>query len=86
MGKGAIKEWLRENTFNCAFGRVSPEICQKLRERPTLREIMLGQRKDYIRLTDGTYVTRPRVCEECKEWRALIEMVRKRRRGHASQG
>lgn len=29
-----VERWLKENTFRCALGRVSPETCERLRARP----------------------------------------------------
>jgi len=74
-----IEKWIEVNTFVCRFGRVTPEVCKKLRERPTLREAMT-KRKDVVRLSDGTLLTRPRCCEECTEWREKAKEVAEKRR------
>lgn len=52
------EQWLRRHTFRCAIGRVSPEQCKALRERPVFDPDMPGS---------GPY--KPKQCMECKEWR-----------------
>lgn len=58
-----IEQWLKQNTFQCALGRVSPEQCEALRERPRFSET-LGMRR--------MVPVMPRECENCTEWQEKI--------------
>lgn len=61
-GRGMdAEQWLEQNTFRCAIGRVSPETCKALRERPVF---------DPERPGAGPY--KPAKCMECTEWRKMM--------------
>jgi hypothetical protein len=68
-----VEKWMEINTFVCRFGRVSPEQCEKLRARPTLKEWIEGKVKG------ENLKFKPRVCEECYEWELLCQMVYEKR-------
>ena len=69
-----VDKWMEINTFVCRFGRVSPEQCEKLRARPTVKE--------WIKEKGISEKTRlkPFVCEECSEWELLCQMVYEKRK------
>jgi len=74
------EKWLEINTFECPFGRVSPETCMKLRARPTLREW----------LKNGAHgknpELRPECCEKCTQYKKLWkEVYEKRSKFYAKQ-
>ncbi len=80
-----IKKWMEMNTFECSLGRVTPEMCEQLRKRPSLSEIInkkfsIKALPDGTVLPDGTYLTKPAVCEQCKDWEKLAKQVYERRK------
>jgi len=68
-----IDKWLEINTFECPMGRVSPETCQKLRQRPTVSDLMNGK-------AGGTIYLRPTPCINCTDWERLAQEVYKKRK------
>jgi len=70
--------WLKINTFQCKYGRFSPEACEKLRERAE-------QLSSAKKIDEKTYLTKPIYCKECKEWKKLSEEVYEKRRKYLEQ-
>lgn len=64
--------WLEINTFQCKYGRFTPETCEKLRARA--ESLSSAQKID-----DRTYLTKPICCKNCKEWKKLAKEVYKKR-------
>ena len=70
--------WLEINTFQCKYGRFSPEACEKLRERAE-------QLSSAKKIDDKTYLTKSICCKGCKEWKKLSEEVYEKRRRYLEQ-
>lgn len=70
--------WLKINTFQCKYGRFSPEACEKLRERAE-------QLSSAKKIDDKTYLTKSICCKSCKEWKELSEEVYEKRRKYLEQ-
>ena len=70
--------WLEINTFQCKYGRFSPETCEKLRERAE-------QLSSAKKIDEKTYLTKPVCCKSCKEWKKLSEEVYEKRRKYLEQ-
>ena len=69
-----VEKWMEINTFVCRFGRVSPEECERLRARPTMKEwIKEGGKGENPKI-------KPSACEECYEWQLLCQMVYEKRK------
>ena len=68
-----IDKWLEINTFECPMGRISPETCQKLRQRPTVSDLMNGK-------AGGTTHLRPTPCINCTDWERLAQEVYEKRK------
>ena len=69
-----VDKWMEINTFVCRFGRVSPEDCERLRARPTMKEwIKEGGKGENPKI-------KPSACEECYEWQLLCQMVYEKRK------
>lgn len=71
MERSAIEEWQKANTFLCphGLGRISPETCKALRNRP-----------DSCSWTVGSCLPRPKQCEKCREYKALCKVVEIKRK------
>ncbi len=90
---GDVKKWEEINTFECAFGRVTPETCEKLRTRPTLKALIDKVRnfvsKEKSEKRNGEensfQLIRPTVCENCKDWQRLCEEVYKKRKAYLEE-
>ena len=70
--------WLEINTFQCKYGRFSPETCEKLRERAE-------QLSSAKKIDEKTYLTKPVCCKSCKEWKKLSGEVYEKRRKYLEQ-
>ena len=70
--------WLEINTFQCKYGRFSPEACEKLRERAE-------QLSSAKKIDEKTYLTKPFCCKECREWKKLSEEVYEKRKRYLEQ-
>ena len=66
--------WFEINTFQCSYGRLTPEMCEKLRQRPSIKEYVSGNRKNL------KVPFKPACCEKCNEWKKLAEEVYKKRK------
>jgi len=78
MKMNEIDKWLEINTFECPMGRVSPETCQKLRQRPTTKEWLKSSGQSFT----GEKIMqplKPTCCENCKEWERLAQEVYQKR-------
>jgi hypothetical protein len=64
----AVEQWLNENTFQCAIGRVSRAQCEANRKRQTWKEIAGGgfgaNDNGHWRLM--SQLARPKACEGCE--------------------
>jgi len=73
------EKWLEINTFKCPFGRISPEACKKLRERPYAYGTLIRKENGGYSVPDRTKV-RPPVCENCEVYEKLAKEVYEKRR------
>ena len=73
------KKWLEINTFECPFGRISPEACKKLRERPFSYGTLIRKENGGYSVPNRTKI-RPPVCEKCEKYEELAKEVYEKRR------
>ena len=57
-----IENWLDKHTRKCPIGRVTPEMCERLRGRPRIKDA-----------TERDRLIRPLVCVDCKWWEYFRE-------------
>ena len=57
-----IEKWLEQNTRKCPIGRVTPEMCERLRARPRIKDA-----------TERDRLIRPLVCVDCEWWEYFPE-------------
>jgi len=62
-----IEAWLKNHTFQCSIGRVTPDQCRALRSRATIKEC---SEKAWPAVPPM-----PQVCERCCEWEEKIMSV-----------
>ncbi len=70
-------EWLSENTFRCALGRLTPRQCGLNRSRKRIKEPRSLHDRD-AKENGGRVlgIARPSACETCKDWKRLIAEFR----------
>jgi len=57
------EKWLEENTRRCPIGRVTREMCERLRARPVIKDA-----------TERDRLIRPLVCVDCRWWEYFLQM------------
>jgi len=62
MKAAEIEKWLEQNTRRCPVGRVTQEMCERLRARPQIKDA-----------TERDRLIRPLVCVDCKWWEYFPE-------------
>ena len=72
------EKWKEVNTFECEFGRVSPEECERLRKRMSFEEWV----------NEGSPIgvlIKPEVCERCRKWKELAEKTYEKRKNYLKE-
>jgi len=63
----AVEKWLQENTRQCPIGRVTREMCERLRARPQIKDA-----------TERDFLIMPLVCVNCRWWEYFNEAEERR--------
>ncbi len=67
-----VERWLREKTFSCALGRVSPAQCERNRNRPGL----FDQHERVNPLNGPSETYKPAACTNCRDWERFCQNCR----------
>jgi len=73
-----LNKWIEINTFECHIGRITPEACQALRERPTAKEWLNSSGKSFT-AEKINQLLKPTCCINCKDYEKFTQEVYKKR-------